>query len=70
MEGQWIVSPFLPCLTSLSGVRLKVKVENLKFQIHAVSPCAFLGLPTQEKVEELWGRIKDRITWTGFDPRY
>lgn len=44
----------------------KVKpVDMVKIQIHAVSPYAFLGLPTQEKVEELWGRIKDGIAWTG-----
>ena len=36
-----------------------------KLQIHPIAPYCFVGLPTEEKMKEVWDRIKDGVRWTG-----
>ena len=30
-----------------------------------ISPYCFVGLPSEEKLDEIWGRVKEGVTWTG-----
>lgn len=36
-----------------------------KLQVHPIAPFCFVGLPTEEKMQEVWDRIKDGVRWTG-----
>ena len=36
-----------------------------KLQIHPLAPYCFVGLPSKEKMEEVWARIKEGVVWSG-----
>ena len=45
---------------------VRIRPEDVeKLQIHPLAPYCFVGLPSKEKMDEVWERIKDGIVWSG-----